>query len=240
MSLPGRPWTNTTHDWRHEIDINHLRAVRRAPEIYAAGGVAHLVLEVVAYAADEATVLGRRGRCVVELLPDGSVRIVDDGRGTDTRIDETGKPVRKPVMATPDLRFFDSSDPPTLGDGLPRRGISVVAALSTWLVHINRRCEGAWSQTYREGRPADDLTPLLPDGTTGTDVHFLACSAVREISDTSAADLVAGLSSASEWLDVTVDDQRHGRSQRQDAAGSPVPPAATGPEVEGASRAGPA
>lgn len=47
------------------------------------------------------------------------------GRGTDTRFDSRGVAVKKPVMATRDPRFFDHPD-----HGYPRRGMSVVAALS--------------------------------------------------------------------------------------------------------------
>ncbi|MFI2434367.1 ATP-binding protein [Streptomyces sp. NPDC018693] len=148
--------------------------MRQRPEVFAPGGVWHLVLEVLAYADDEAESRGRGvGRCVVSLHPDGSVTVADDGRGTDTRFDERGRAVRKPVMATKDLRFFDAPDAQRLPDGHPRRGMSVVAALSEWLVHTNRRLNGSWSQRYEHGLPVTDLVPLAGDGTTGTTVHFL-------------------------------------------------------------------
>jgi len=51
-----------------------------------------------------------------------SVSVADDGRGTDTRLDDRGEPLRKPIMSTRDLRFFDVPDPPLLPDGHPRRG----------------------------------------------------------------------------------------------------------------------
>ena len=85
------------------------------------------------------------GAAAVVVHPDGSVSVTDDGRGTDTRFDgETA--VRKPIMATGDLRFFDADPPVMLPDGHPRRGMSVVAALSDWLVHTNHRREGSWTQ----------------------------------------------------------------------------------------------
>lgn len=93
----------------------------------------HLVLEAVAHAADEAEAKGE-GRCTVTLHADGSVSVADDGRGTDTRFDAHGRPVKKPVVATKDLRFFDHPDAQLLPDGHPRRGMSVVAALTEWLV----------------------------------------------------------------------------------------------------------
>ncbi|MEU2021875.1 ATP-binding protein [Streptomyces sp. NPDC016469] len=164
-------WRNTTHDWAAEVDHAHLEAVRRDPEAYAPGGVRHLILEVLAYAADEAEATGA-GRALVTLHPDGSVSVTDDGRGTDTRLDAAGRPVKKPVMATKDLRFFDAPDAPLLPDGHPRRGMSVVAALSDRLTHTNRRANGSWSQRYEHGVPVTDLDPLPDDGRTGTRVHF--------------------------------------------------------------------
>lgn len=172
------PWPNTTHDWATSVDADHLADIRRRPLELAPGGGLHLLLEVIAYAADEAAVRGS-GSCRVTLHADGSLAVTDDGRGTDTRLDEHGQAVKKPVMSTQDLRFFDAPDTPLLPDGHARRGMSVVAALSEWLVHRNRRHNGAWTQRYEQGMPVTDLLPLEADGTTGTTVHFLPAPTVR-------------------------------------------------------------
>ncbi|MBD0693047.1 ATP-binding protein [Streptomyces sp. CBMA123] len=164
-------WSNTTHDWAAAVDGEHLARIRADAAGYAPGGVAHLVLEVLAYAADEAAARGS-GQCVVTLHADGAVSVRDDGRGTDTRVAERGEVVKKPVMATKDLRFFDHPGAEALPDGHPRRGMSVVAALSTRLLHTNRRLNGAWTQRYEHGLPATGLDPVEPDGTTGTCVTF--------------------------------------------------------------------
>lgn len=100
------PWPVTTHDWSLEVDRKHLWLVRDAPSTFAPTGVLHLVFEVVAYAADEADDRGVTAACTVCHHDDGSVSITDKGRGTDTRISADGSPVRKPVVSTPDLRFF--------------------------------------------------------------------------------------------------------------------------------------
>ena len=60
----------------------------------------------------------------------GAPPITDEGRGTDTRVDDQGRTVKKPVMTTKDLRFFDCPQAAVLPDGHPRRGMSVVSALS--------------------------------------------------------------------------------------------------------------
>ncbi|ATY12331.1 hypothetical protein CU254_19055 [Amycolatopsis sp. AA4] len=162
----------TTHDWSRDHDPEHLRLIRENPTRYAPSGMCHLVLEVLAYAADEAEDQGA-GRAVVEFHPDGSVSVTDYGRGTQMATGDDGRPVRKPVMATKDFRYFDSPPATPLPDGHPRYGMSVVAALSEWLVHTNRRAEGAWTQRYHNGVPADELVAVRSDGTTGTTVRFL-------------------------------------------------------------------
>lgn len=165
-------WVNTTHDWAASVDRDHLSAIRADVERYAPGGVLHLVLEVLAYADDEAESAGQHGHCSVTLHDDGSISIADNGRGTDTRVDEHGNLVKKPIMATKDLRFFDDPSAPLLPDGHPRHGMSVVAALSEWLVHTNRRTNGSWTQRYEHGIPVTSLDPITSDATTGTTVHF--------------------------------------------------------------------
>jgi topoisomerase-4 subunit B len=165
-------WVNTTHDWAASVDQDHLNAIRADVDRYAPGGVLHLVLEVLAYADDEAESAGQRGECSVTVHEDGSISIADSGRGTDTRVDAHGNVVKKPVMATKDLRFFSDPAAPLLPDGHPRRGMSVVAALSDWLIHTNRRINGSWTQRYELGIPVTSLDPISSDGTTGTTVRF--------------------------------------------------------------------
>lgn len=148
------------------MDAKHLHQIRQRPDVFAPGGALHLVHEVVAYAADEAASTGTGARCTVRLHANGSVSVSDDGRGTDTRRDSDGLRVKKPVMGTKDLRFFDHPSAETLSDGHPRRGMSVVAALSDWLVHENRRLDGAWQQQYERGVPVTGLDPMTHDGTT--------------------------------------------------------------------------
>ena len=169
-------WTTTTHDWRNDVDLEHLADVRRQlSQPGAAGGRRHLILEVLAYANDEAHSQSRTGHATVILHADGRVTVDDDGRGTDTRRTSDGQIVRKPVMATADVRFADPAGSRLLPDGLPRRGMSTVAALSSELIHDNHRNDGSWSQTYRRGIPDDEeLTPLEPRARSGTSVTFLA------------------------------------------------------------------
>lgn len=201
------PWRNTTHDWASVVDLDHLERVRQNPETMAPGSVRHLILEVIAHAADEAEYNGG-GRCAVTLHSDGSVSVSDDGRGTDTRFDAQGRTVKKPIMASKDLRFFDVPDAQLLPDGRPRRGMSVVAALSEWLVHTNRRRNGSWTQRYEYGVPATDLVPITADGTTGTTVHFRPDVALLRPAYVLEAEELVRLTASWRHLSVEVDDAR--------------------------------
>ena len=198
------PWENTTHDWAAAVDPEHLGQIRQQPATYAPGGVEHLILEVLAYAADEAESMGRAGRVgkgIVTLCADGSVSVADDGRGTDTRVDAAGQVIKKPVMGTKDLRFFDDPDAETLPDGHGRRGTSVVAAFSKWLIHTNRRNSGSWTQRYEHGVPTTDLMPVDDDGTTDTTVHFQPDSTIRDSHGTMAPEFTR----ASNWPQLRVE-----------------------------------
>lgn len=206
MDTPKASWRNTTHDWARTVDLDHLAHIRQNPTAFAPNGTLHLILEVVAYAADEAE-SGNGGHCLITLCPDGSIAVADDGRGTDTRRDEHGNIVKKPVMATKDLRFFDQPAAPALPDTHPRRGMSVVSALSTWLVHTNRRLNGSWSQCYENGIPTTDLQPIEDDLTTGTTVHFLPDEPLRTADSTTPDDL-ARLNRSWQHLFVRIEDRR--------------------------------
>ncbi len=164
--------------------------------------------EALAYPAEEAASLGA-GRCQVTLAADGSILVSDAGRGTHTVVDDAGRVIRKPVMATRDVRFFSERRPPRLPDGQPRRGMSVVAALSSWLVHTNRCADGAWSQRYEYGVPVTDLQPVVADGSTGTSVRFFADPVLVPQRDV-PAELVRQW--ATEWsaLELSVHDDRPG------------------------------
>lgn len=166
MSGPSE-WETRTHVWAHPVDTDHLAEVRSCTPPSAL----HAVLEVLAYADEEAASRGARGSVVVT-LGDEAVTVDDDGRGTETRLDAAGRVIRKPVMSTRDVRFFDKIDAALLPDGLPRRGMSSVAAHAERLVHTNHRGGRSWSQEYRHGVPEDELVAVASRGRPGTVVGF--------------------------------------------------------------------
>lgn len=190
-------WTATTHDWSSDLDMAHLAEVQADQQRWSVGGVRHMILEVLAYANEEAEHLGRVGSAQVIVNSEGLVTITDDGRGTDIRLDRDGHLVRKPVMATQDVRFFGADNAPRLPDGLPRQGMSTVAALVPHLRHDNHRADGAWSQTYRYGIPDCELHLIAGDGATGTTVAFLSGADILGPRNLTASDV-----ESFEWLRI--------------------------------------
>ncbi|MFT3889320.1 MAG: hypothetical protein QM713_14325 [Arachnia sp.] len=176
--IPGsRPedWSTHTHVWADVVDLEHLAEIR---ERSADLSLEHLVMEVLAYADDEAKERGIPGTVTVT-IDNEQVSVDDDGRGTETRRTADGVVVRKPVMSTRDVRFYGQDSAPTLPDGLPRRGMSTVAALTEALVHENHRLEGSWTQRYRFGVPDERLQEIPYRGHTGTVVTFSTSNTSR-------------------------------------------------------------
>lgn len=168
---PRESWLATTHAWADDVDLKHLDDARQLVGSVGSSELMHMVLEVVAYADDEAADQKRIAHVLIEVTED-QISVADDGRGTDTRRDADGRAVRKPVMATKDIRFFGREDAAALPDGEPRRGMSAVAAVCERLVHENRRHDGAWSQTYERGVPTTALENAEHLGGTGTVVRL--------------------------------------------------------------------
>lgn len=98
---------SSTHDWSVPANIDHILAIQKDVRQFSEGGITHLVLEVIAYAVDEA-IAGTTDQVRVTLHLDGSICVADNGRGTEVR-EVAGRQMVKPIMATPDLRSFDGS-----------------------------------------------------------------------------------------------------------------------------------
>ena len=68
MTKPAADEPTTTHDWAKEHDAGHIEHIRRQPADFAPGGALHLVLEVLAYTADEAAHTGSGHAVVLSLI----------------------------------------------------------------------------------------------------------------------------------------------------------------------------
>ena len=167
--------------------LEGLEAVRIRPGMYIGStgprGLHHLVYEIVDNSVDEA-LAGYASHIEVTILPDGGVRVVDDGRGIP--VDEVpGEGVSgvETVMTKLHSGGKFGGGGYAVSGGLHGVGISVVNALST-RVDIEVRRQGFhWTQTYIDQKPTARLAkgePMGEDESTGTSVTFWADGAIFE------------------------------------------------------------
>ena len=139
-----------------------LEAVRKRPGMYIGTtgpeGVFHLVREIVDNSVDEA-MAGFATTVDIHIHEDGSVTVIDDGRGipVDTH-DKTGKSALETVMTTLHAGGKFGGKGYQVSGGLHGVGASVVNALSEWTVVEVRRDGYVYSQRFERGITVNDMS----------------------------------------------------------------------------------
>jgi DNA gyrase subunit B len=165
--------------------LEGLEAVRRRPGMYIGStdvrGLHHLIWEVVDNSIDEA-MAGHATRIEVTILPDGSVRNVDNGRGVPVgRQKQTGKDALEVVHTVLHAGGKFGGGGYKVSGGLHGVGVSVVNALSQWLRVESAREGKIWTQEYERGKPKGPVTAIGPsNGRHGTTTVFLPDAEVFE------------------------------------------------------------
>ncbi len=164
--------------------LEGLEAVRKRPGMYigstSARGLHHLVYEIVDNAIDEA-LMGFCHTIDVSLNNDGSVTVIDDGRGIPVEIN------KKKGISTVEVVFtilhaggkFGGGGYKVSG-GLHGVGASVVNALSEWLEVTVERDGKKYQQRYEYGKTIYPLKEVGDSDRTGSTITFLPDKSIFE------------------------------------------------------------
>src|SRR6187401_2859368 len=189
--------TKNTYTAKDITVLEGLEPVRLRPGMYigstGARGLHHLVYEVVDNSVDEA-LAGRNERIEVTLHPDNSVTVRDYGSGIPVDVmPEQGRPALEVVLTKLHAGGKFGGDGYKVSGGLHGVGVSVVNALSEWLVAEVYRDGKVYRQEYERGVPKADMEVTGETEETGTTITFLPDADIFEEIDFSVETLVQRL-----------------------------------------------
>jgi len=177
--------------------LEGLEPVRLRPGMYigstGARGLHHLVYEVVDNAVDEA-LAGYNDSVEVTIHPDNSVTVIDRGRGIP--VDEvagTGTSALEIVLTKLHAGGKFGGEGYKVSGGLHGVGVSVVNALSEWLVATVEVNGTVYRQEFARGAPQGAMQEIGTTTETGTTISFLPDATIFDETEYHAPTIISRL-----------------------------------------------
>ena len=208
---------HTDYDASQIQVLEGLEAVKRRPGMYIGStdfhGLHHLVKELVDNAIDEA-MGGYCNHIEITVHGDNSVTVTDNGRGIPVDMHEKMHKSALEVALTvlhAGGKFGGSGY--KVSGGLHGVGLSVVNALSTWLIAEVKRDGKLYYQEYSYGEPKAPVKAIkdIPEGESGTSITFLANDKIFDEVNYNfdiLADRMRELAFLNAGVRITVSDER--------------------------------
>ena len=197
--------------------LEGLEAVKRRPGMYIgstdARGLHHLVWELVDNAIDEA-LAGYCTHVEVDIGADNTISVRDNGRGIPVGYHEKmGKSALEVTLTVLHAGGKFGGSGYKVSGGLHGVGLSVVNALSKWLVAEVRRDGQVYRQEYDHGDPVTgvEVVATCEEGDSGTTITYLADGEIFdqvEYSFDTLAGRMRELAFLNKGLKITVTDHR--------------------------------
>ncbi len=156
--------------------LEGLEAVRKRPSMYIGDtgvrGLHHLINEVVDNSIDEA-LAGHCDHIKLDINPDGSITIQDNGRGIPIDIHEKmGIPAVELVLTKLHAGGKFDKDSYKVSGGLHGVGVSCVNALASDFEAIIHRDGKIHQMAFQKGKTTKQLSEIGETDVTGTVIHF--------------------------------------------------------------------
>lgn len=158
--------------------LEGLEPVRKRPGMYIGStgpsGLHHLIKEIFDNSRDEA-MAGYCDHIEITLLPNGKVRVADNGRGIPVgKHKKTGVSALETIMTTLHAGGkFTSTGGYSVSGGLHGVGASVVNALSTWARVEVHQDGNKYYQEYKTGIKQNEVKKFGKSNRTGTIVTYI-------------------------------------------------------------------
>ena len=172
--------TNENNGRKYTADeiqvLTGLEPVRKRPGMYIGStgprGLHHLVYEVMDNSIDEA-LAGVCDTIKVVINEDNSIIVEDNGSGIPVEIHpQTGKSTVETVLTILHAGGKFNNNAYKVSGGLHGVGVSVVNALSEYLIATVKRDGKKYSQRFERGIPVTELEVIGDSDTTGTIIEF--------------------------------------------------------------------